>query len=565
MQLRRPLRTGHGRRGLGRPLGELEMLTKPLLRLLMASCVCGMLHMHALGFAEAIDMTPGTKHLFLDDHVVQETSGLLRTMHQPDKRGAVLKPDVPSDGSLIQVRSAPMWVPEEGVYKLVYLAYGEANRGVVGPALAVSKDGLDWQKPVIGEVEVLGTKANNWIPVGLGLTWPHNCLSDVIYDPADPDPARRYKGLLGAVGRVPVVSGDCIHWEALDAPPIPSSDESQLVHDRKRGQYLAMLKTGNEYGRAFSIATSEDFLHWSNPRFLFGADAEDQPLAVEFIRRRIVDPGIAKPLFVDPEPSIGWTPPAGEQTQPTWRAECYNIAVFPYEGVYIGLPQMFYPTGTALPTRNNTDGFHLIQLAMTRDLVNWTRLGNRQPFIGPSRVDAGLVGVFDRMQLCTTNQPVEHGDELWFYYSGLKWRAHLYELWPDGSPRDPATLSEAERADRDDGWGAACLAVLRKDGFVSLDADEEGGAVLTKPLDLAGDRLFVNLEAPEGELRVEILDAGGEPLPGFAREDSAAVRGDAVRLPVAWQSGADLSGLAGQPVQFRFHLKQARLYAFWTE
>ena len=143
------------------------------------------------------------------------------------------------------------------------------------------------------------------------------------------------------------------------------------------------------------------------------------------------------------------------------------------------------------------------------------------------RLIAGLVGVFDRMQLCTTNRPVEHGDELWFYYSGLKWRAHLYELWPDGSPRDPATLSEAERADRDDGWGAACLAVLRKDGFVSLDADEEGGAVLTKPLKLAGDRLFVNLEAPEGELRLEILDAAGEPLPGFAREDSAAVRGEA--------------------------------------
>jgi len=534
-------------------------------KLLPTLAACVVLWAPSILAAEGLEMVPGRKHLFLDDLVVQETAGLSRTMHRPEKRGAVLRPDVPSDGTLIQVRAAPMWVPEEAVYKLVYLAYADANRGVVGPAYAVSKDGLHWEKPTIGEVEVLGDTNNNWLPVGLGLRWPQNCLSDVIYDPADPDPARRYKGLLGALGRVPVVSPDCIHWQTLDAPPIPSSDESQLVYDRERGRYLAMLKTGNEYGRAFSIAVSEDFTHWSEPRFLFGADADDQPLAVEFIRRRIIDPGVAKPLFVDPEPSVGWTPPQDKPAQPTWRAECYNIAVFPYEGLYIGLPQMYYPTGTALPARNNTDGFHLIQLAMTRDLVHWTRLGNRQPFIGPSRVDGGLVGIFDRQQLCVTSRPVDRSDALWFYYSGLKWRAHLYELWPDGSPRDPATLSDAERADRDDGWGAVCLAVLRKDGFISLDANENGGYVLTEPLQLAGAGLLVNLDAPDGELLAEVLDAQGEALPGVSRADAVPVRGDAARLPVAWQSGAGLTALAGQTVRFRFHLRQARLYAFWTE
>ena len=36
-----------------------------------------------------------------------------------------------------------------------------------------------------------------------------------------------------------------------------------------------------------------------------------------------------------------------------------------------------------------TDGFHLVQLAFSRDLRTWIRLGDRQPFIGPSRTASG--------------------------------------------------------------------------------------------------------------------------------------------------------------------------------
>ncbi len=528
-------------------------------------CVASVCSIQAALFASPIQMTPGRKQLFLDDHIVQEISGLRRTMHQPVKRGAVLRPDIPSDGSLVQIRSAPMWVPDEGVYKLIYIGYTMEDHSTIGPSLAVSKDGVHWDKPVLGQMTVRGSKKNNRIVIDPKLRWPHNAFENVIYDPDDPDPARRYKGLLGAQGRVPVVSADCVHWKKLDAPAIPSSDESQLVYDRPRRRFLAMVKTGNQYGRAFSIAISEDFVQWTKNRFLFGADAADQPLAIDTIRRRLADPGLAKPLFVDPDPKTGWTPPKGKRTQPAWRAECYNIAVFPYEGVYIGLPMMYYPTGTSLPARNNTDGFDLIKLAMSRDLVTWKRLGDRQPFIGPSRVDQGLVGVFDRMQLVPTNQPVERGHELWFYYVGLKWRAYIYERYTDGSVRDRATLSAPERADFDDGWGAVCLAVLRRDGFVSLDAGDTPGHVLTKPLKLSGRRLFVNLDAPKGEARIEILDERGQSISGFTRDEAVGVCGNGVRLPVRWEAGTDLGELAGRTVQLKISLARARLYALWTE
>ncbi|MBN1343711.1 MAG: hypothetical protein JXQ73_13570 [Phycisphaerae bacterium] len=533
-------------------------------RLLLAIACASMPALTAIA-AEPIELKPGRKQLFLDDYVVQETTGLARTMHRPTKRGAVLRPDIPSDGSLVQIRSAPMWVPDEKVYKLIYIGYTMEDHATIGPSLAISKDGIHWDKPHLGQMEIRGSKQNNRIVIDPKLRWPLNAFENVIYDPDEPDPARRYKGLLGAQGRQPVVSPDCIHWKRLSNATIPSSDESQLVQDRANKRFLAMVKTGNKHGRAFSISVSTDFERWTPNRFLFGADDEDQPLAKEFIRRRLADPGLAKPLFVDPDPDAGWRPPEGKRIIPTWRAECYNIALFPYEGLYIGLPMMYYPTGQALPERNNTDGFDIIQLVMTRDLVHFKRLGDRQAFISASRVDKGLVGVYDRMQLVPSNQPVERDDELWFYYGGLKWRGYIYEKYTDGRKRDIETLSPEERADFEDGWGAVCLAVLRRDGFISLDSDEKGGSVLTKPIKLAGAKLFLNLDAPKGQAFVEILDEQGKPIPGYSQAEAVAVKGNAVRLPVTWRAKQDVKDLVGKVVRLKIGLKDASLYAFWTE
>ena len=40
-----------------------------------------------------IAMEPGVKQLFLDDYVVAETADLERTLHRPERRGPVIKPD----------------------------------------------------------------------------------------------------------------------------------------------------------------------------------------------------------------------------------------------------------------------------------------------------------------------------------------------------------------------------------------------------------------------------------------------------------------------------------------
>ena len=269
-------------------------------------------------------------------------------------------------------------------------------------------------------------------------------------------------------------------------------------------------------------------------------------------------PRDANPLCVDPDPALGWKKPKKHRFA-TWRAECYCIGVFPYEGLHIGIPMILYPTGLAQPLRNNTDGFHHLQLAMTRDLVHWKRLGNREPFIGPSRITKGLAGVFDRMSQSPPNRPIEHDDELWFYYGGAKRRCDPYTYYTDGSRRDPATLTAEERADQDDGAGAVCLAVLRRDGFISLDAGETEGSVQTKAFTLPGGKLFVNVDAFKGELGVEVVGENGKAL-----AVSKSIKGDLPRGEVKWQKGS-IADLKGKAVSLGFTLRNASLYSYWLQ
>ena len=107
--------------------------------------------------------------------------------------------------------------------------------------------------------------------------------------------------------------------------------------------------------------------------------------------------------------------------------------------------------------------------------------------------------------------------------------------------------------------GAVCLAVLRRDGFVSLDAGEEEGELITKPFRWSGRSLHVNVDAAGGELRAQVLGADGSEL-----ATSLPVNGDQTDARVIWSQGE--AGLQeGQEVRLRFKLRNASFYSFWFE
>ncbi len=190
---------------------------------------------------------------------------------------------------------------------------------------------------------------------------------------------------------------------------IPSGNEAQLVSDPDQKRFLALVRSGGPCGRAVSLTASTDFAHWTDPTLVFAVDELDRQQARDVIRARIGDPTLWQPLYADPEPGHCSTPVPGSPS--TWTCDICSMAVFPYEGLNIGLPAVFHPTGIDA-AGTSTDGFHHIQLAASRDLATWVRLGSREPYIGPSPIDTGLVGAYDRTQRLPTSRPVRRGDQL---------------------------------------------------------------------------------------------------------------------------------------------------------
>ena len=154
-------------------------------------------------------------------------------------------------------------------------------------------------------------------------------------------------------------------------------------------------------------------------------------------------------------------------------------------------------------------------------------------------------GAYDLQGLLGPSNAVVRGDELWFYYTGTKQYAFITSGdVPGYDDYHPDT-------------GAVCLAVLRRDGFISLDAGRETGIICTQPFTLNGDTLFVNVDVPNGELGVEILSTDGDTLAASAR-----LHGDYPAARIAWTEG-NIAQFLGQTIRLRFTLRNGRFYAYW--
>ena len=496
-----------------------------------------------MSMESAFTIALGERQLFLDDHHIVNRARLTRAMHRPAKKGAVVRPTDP-EAMAIQIRTAPAWVPDEQIYKLWDISTPASlhAQGVRCVGYYESTDGLHWTRPVVGQVELRGSRRNHYVTVRTkgGYVAPFH----VVYDASDPDPGRRYKAAINDGGFL--VSPDGVDWTPLDVPKVPSQDESNLSFDRQGPRFLHTVKQRGPYGRSVWLATSKDFAQWTEPELIFHADEVDQERGASIIAAYLAGPMPPLDCDIPDEHDADWQ----------WEnVDVYNMGVFRYEGLYIGLPAVYYRKGRRY-TRCIIC-FTEIQLTYSRDLKTWHRLGDRQPFIACAPVGSGA---YDLSKNLPPSAPVVRGDELWFYYTGIKYQ---------GSAR----YDDLDRA-------AVCLAVLRRDGFMSLDAGEQAGTVLTKPFDLPGDTLFVNVnchpdkdqaywrlksgerlsDALKGECGVEVLDRAGNVV-----AVSVPIKGgDHPRAEVKWRQD-HLADLKGRKVSLRFTLRQAQLYSYWIE
>ena len=476
--------------------------------------------------------------LFLDDSAIKNMSSVRRTLHQPVKRGPMLKPDTSIGQSTLQSRSAPVWNPDRSIWEWWYWAgytvppYGQYQSTTFQTvSYATSEDGIHWETPSLGLYEWNGSKDNN---IAVSPDEGNRGLYHILRDERDPDPARRYKALMGTHDRVPAYSPDGFTWSYPDVPPIPSSDESHMTYDEQTGKFLAFVKHGTDWGRSVFVSESTDFVHWTRPELVMHSDETDRENLRKRIREVIENPAYLTPPLVDDEDYI---------------AEVYQMAVMPYEGIYVGFPGLFNPAGAIPPPHMNFTGINQVELTVSHDYRHWNRVADREVFIGIDPWDGVNYGTAQNL-LC--GRPVVHDDrEIRIYYNAIRFRGPK-EVHRD---IDPNLFDDTS---------ALCMATLRRDGFVSLDADDEG-EIVTKPIRAAaldGAELHINADAAGGFVAAEIIDAeSGKPVAEYTREQCNNVEEDTLDGVISWKNGSRIT--VNKQVRLRFVLRNAQLYSFW--
>ena len=183
------------------------------------------------------------------------------------------------------------------------------------------------------------------------------------------------------------------------------------------------------------------------------------------------------------------------------------------------------------PEPRDAYGIGYTTLAWTRDGEHWTR--DREEFFDrhPEK------GVWDHAHAWIDDQLLV-GDEVYLYYGGSK-SGHKVNRFEE----------------RQIG-----LVKMKRDRYVAREAGAQGGSFRTPLVKFEATALTLNLEAPSGEVTVQILGENAKPLRGFTRKDCRRISGDALAAPVQWKK--PLTALKGKPVYVEFFLKNARLFSF---
>ena len=469
------------------------------------------------------------RELFVDEYLIGKLVNARRQMHQPVPREMAIVHDAPWEGAGSGYHSV---IHDGDLYRMYHrgsklgVENGRLKTGTQVYCYAESKDGIHWVKPNLGLFEHGGSKENNIIWTGVGV---HNFAPFLDTRPDCPAESR-FKALAGTAqegGLFAFQSPDGIHWSLMRKEPVVTEgafDSQNLAFwDATAGKYRAYFRTftkGETTGkvwkpagfRAIRTASSSDFLSWGDEADL---TYEDSP--VEHLYTNQIGPYFRAPHLLIGFPTRyierGWSPSMRALPQLEHR-EQRATANLRY--------------GTAL-----TEGL----LMASRDGVHFERWNEAFLKPGPQRPETWLYG-----------------------HNYIAWHAVETASSLPGAPNE-LSLYASEGS-----WTGDSNSIrrysLRLDGFVSVNAGWRGGELITQPLTFTGDRLGINFStSAAGDIRVEIQNPDGQPVPGFALEDSADVFGDEIDRTVEWKNGSDVSGLAGRPVRLRFVLKDADLYA----
>ena len=459
----------------------------------------------------SIDDLTGPWQLLVDDYLIAAKTNVARTYHPFQKYAG-----------------NPVLVPQQAWEQLTYI-YGTVlpNETRTGYRMwyqtlrkdppctasstqlyATSTDGIYWVKPALGQIDWCGSTANNMYYQGF--------MTSVMHTPWDPDPAKVYKLMnFGTGGWSVAWSSNGINFVSAPNNPVftAGSDSGQACWDPRTQQYRLYVKNtwvdaNGLNRRAVALASTANFTNWpATGALVLWPDAFDDRWSLNV----------------------------------TQRTHFYGLSAFPYETMYLGFLWIHRATNlTSSPP--GLEGYQIgpifDELVSSRDGVHWTREeGNRPPILA-----LGAANTWDAGMVFTPRAPVAEGNTIKIWYGGFK------------SVHDTAFTKQQS---------AIGLAMLRKDGFASLDAGATAATILTKTFGNTGGALLVNYHTnnSSGWVKVEALDENGNVLSGYSQADCVPLTGNSTTQAVTWVGHSELP--AGQRwLRLRFLLQNASIYSF---
>lgn len=455
------------------------------------------------------------RQLFVDDFLIENTT-LKRNYHRPEyyPDNPILKPDKPWERGDAAMAAAPFsdgvfYDPKEKLFKMWYM-----GGYIASTCLATSQDGIHWDKPSFdvrpGTNEVLSHRDVE--PASGGR---YRDSSTVWLDQDDPNPQRRYK--MFVTTPIPKrwslalrCSADGIHWsEPIGVSAKEIGDRTTVHYNPFRKKWIFGLRISQS-----NIGRARAYFEHSDP--VTGIKQIPNG-SVPWLCADRLDPHHPDPKYSNIEPQL------------------YNHDAVGYESLMLGLFSIWQGPPNGVCARLKIQKRNELLVGFSRDGFHWYRPDRRRFItVNPTKGAWNWGNVQSTGGCCLIVR-----DKLYFYVSG--------------------------RALGDRFWDGNCntgLAIMRRDGFASMEADEDFGVLTTRPVRFQGKYLFVNVDAPKGALRVEVLDLNGDVVEPFNFDNCSPVTTDSTLQQVVWKNSEDLSALIGRSVRFRFHLINGRLYSF---
>lgn len=475
------------------------------------------------------------RQLFVDDFLIDKTD-MKRVAHQARmyEGNPVIAPDKPweyrKNGTYMTMTfSGGLFYDEtDSRFKAWYTAGDYSKDGVSVPCFcyAESVDGKHWEKPGLDLIP--GTNIVDTVRHDSQAVW---------LDKFEKDPARRFKSVYVATRDSCMYdlkySPDGVHWSGTVAKSRGRiQDRSTIMYNPFRKKWIASLRIVSmkkENLRSRGYMEDDDLerlvsrAHWVQDEIDYVRDSNvfDYTLKDKDIVYWFTSDDMD---YRHPDTSITKCTPA-----------VYNFDATAYESVMLGQYAVWRGPENHICNAKHIQKLNEFCLGFSRDGFHYFRPDHR-----PVMASEQKEGVWNwgNMQAAIGN-PIIVGDSLYLFCSG-----HM-------------------RNDNDwDGCATTGLGIMRRDGFVSMDAVGHG-SLLTQPLSFDGDYFFVNACAES--LSVEILDKDGNPIKGFTREDCVPLKSfDSTRVQVRWKGHRHLDSLSGKPVRIRFYLTDGQLYSFWV-